>query len=1456
MKRLYHFSLRTTRRLLILLIVLSALLILLGRLLAPLATQYRAEVEEWASDLMGQPVAVGRLQGSWRGLGPVLVLHDLQLFNPRSQRPSLHLKEVRITIGLLDSLRQLSPVVRKVAFISPRLRVTRLQDGAITIGNLDQLNELNPDDGSAAFLLPTHLSLEKGEVIWEDQMVQAPPLRLTDVNLNLRNGGTRHQLNGSVSLPGEHQGRIELAIDLHGQLDKLDSWSARSYMQSSGIDLAFLLNGRVADKYRFNNRRAEIKLWGEWNQDGLISLEGTTQWEQVAITRQAKSALGAARTLQLDHAAGMIRLQRQPTGWRLDLVDLQIKRNGREWPRSQVGVIAEQDTQGYWRFRAGSSRLRLEDIHAISTLFPLPDSGIEQMLRRVAASGSLNNLRLDYRQQAQGDRWSASGEIAQFTSSPWRGLPGVRNLPLRFWMDARQGTISLDATDVALDFADLFRAPLRLRRLQGDLDWQHQPAGDLVISSARLLAENDDIHTLSRLQLTIPAPEQGPLFLDLQSDFWDGDARTTHRYLPTAIMPERVVEWVDRSIGSGHVTQGSALVRGPLADFPFTATRSGRFEVFFNVANLQLDYWPEWPALSNLNADVRFLNNSFDAWASSGEILESRLTAAHARIDQLAHTSPLELTGSVEGPFSDHLRLLRESPLRVDFAPRVKDLEGKGETRLNLTFRLPIVTAANLTLGGRLSFLDTSLQLKEWQLSLSDIRGDLQFDQKHLFAKGITGRVFGRPVRIDVSTPEANPDATRVTATGNLPVATLQQQLPTIDLGAFAAGSSQWQLDLDIPHFAAGPDAPVAVRVSSDLVGIGIDQPAPLGKAAEATRPLLLQTRLNGGPEQPLHIRYGDQVDMALAIDRSRPEQLRLRRGAIVLGGARATLPQAPGLELTGRLERLQLEPWLERIGTPQAATRLPPLNRLALEIGRLEIGGQVTDQVRVSLNRGETHWEGDIISDWAEGGILLPLEASPSATVSARLKRLRLDPWLELLGGSAPDTGTTAPQRLLLTADQLLFKQATVADFSLDLTQRSGDWNGHFSSSHFAGDIRVPRSPLEAPINLTLDHLNLHIDDSLFEGEALRPRAPGERLDPKRIPAVEAQISRVTINDQPFGRLQLITQRRDNGLALQTLSLNSERLQLSASGSWQADPSLASSSRLDLSVSSRDLGAVLQDLQLSTNVDGAAVEIDSRLDWRGTPLDFSTRRLNGQLGMQIGKGRFLKVDPGVGRLFGLFNLGALRRRLTLDFSDIFKKGFTFDSIEGTFLLDEGDAYTNDFRMQGPSANIELSGRIGLGAEDFDALVTITPKISSSIPLAGAIAGGPAVGAALFIAQQLMGDSIDRATRLEYMATGSWDDPVLTPKTRDNPRDNPETDQHPPADDQNTSTGEPEPAEEPGGATDDPVAAPITANGEQTASGAATPDDSPEQPTGLFSRLLDKITPTGPTYPPAAPEQR
>ena len=108
--------------------------------------------------------------------------------------------------------------------------------------------------------------------------------------------------------------------------------------------------------------------------------------------------------------------------------------------------------------------------------------------------------------------------------------------------------------------------------------------------------------------------------------------------------------------------------------------------------------------------------------------------------------------------------------------------------------------------------------------------------------------------------------------------------------------------------------------------------------------------------------------------------------------------------------------------------------------------------------------------------------------------------------------------------------------------------------------------------------------------------------------------------------------------------------------------------------------------------------------------------KIEGQLDMKISEGQFLDINPSAGRLFGLLSIQALPRRLTLDFSDLFDEGFSFDTIEGNFSIQQGHAYTNNLEMLGPSADIYVSGRTGLSTEDYDQIATVTPKISSGLP--------------------------------------------------------------------------------------------------------------------------------------------
>ncbi|MBK1700890.1 AsmA-like C-terminal region-containing protein [Thiococcus pfennigii] len=140
--------------------------------------------------------------------------------------------------------------------------------------------------------------------------------------------------------------------------------------------------------------------------------------------------------------------------------------------------------------------------------------------------------------------------------------------------------------------------------------------------------------------------------------------------------------------------------------------------------------------------------------------------------------------------------------------------------------------------------------------------------------------------------------------------------------------------------------------------------------------------------------------------------------------------------------------------------------------------------------------------------------------------------------------------------------------------------------------------------------------------------------------------------------------------------------------------------------------------------------------------------------------------DADIVRVLGILNLGALQRRLALDFSDLYGKGFSFERIDGELAIGSGSARIDRFRITGPSGDIDIAGRADLIDGQLEQVVTVTPEIGSGVALASAVAGGPLVGAAVYVADQVAGDVVDRLIRYRYRVTGPWADPTMTRSDR------------------------------------------------------------------------------------------
>jgi uncharacterized protein YhdP len=83
---------------------------------------------------------------------------------------------------------------------------------------------------------------------------------------------------------------------------------------------------------------------------------------------------------------------------------------------------------------------------------------------------------------------------------------------------------------------------------------------------------------------------------------------------------------------------------------------------------------------------------------------------------------------------------------------------------------------------------------------------------------------------------------------------------------------------------------------------------------------------------------------------------------------------------------------------------------------------------------------------------------------------------------------------------------------------------------------------------------------------------------------------------------------------------------------------------------------------------------------------------------------------------------------------------------------------SDNFKMEGPTARVEIKGETDLDKETQHLYVKATPFISDTLSLA-AFAGGPAIGAAAYIAQKILKDPLNKIAETEYEIVGTWSDP-------------------------------------------------------------------------------------------------
>jgi len=265
------------------------------------------------------------------------------------------------------------------------------------------------------------------------------------------------------------------------------------------------------------------------------------------------------------------------------------------------------------------------------------------------------------------------------------------------------------------------------------------------------------------------------------------------------------------------------------------------------------------------------------------------------------------------------------------------------------------------------------------------------------------------------------------------------------------------------------------------------------------------------------------------------------------------------------------------------------------------------------------------------------------------------------------------------------------------------------------------------------------------------------EVANPHDYPSITLTANQFETKGKKLGKLELRAVNEASNWNLEALRIENPDFVADMSGVW-SNWRHNSSTRLRLDMDVTDLGKTLERFGYPGTIKGSTATLKGNLAWPDSPQAFAPASLSGDFSLNVDKGQFLKLQPGVGRLLGVVSLQNLPRRLVLDFRDVFSSGFAFDKIAGDVKITQGVMRSDNFVMEGAAAKVNISGETDLARETQNLHVKVEPSISDSLSLA-ALAGGPAVAAGAYIAQKLFKDPLSKLVSYEYDIVGTWDEP-------------------------------------------------------------------------------------------------
>ena len=1215
------------------LLVVVAVSISLLRYTLPHLDKQKYRVEQWLSEQYGVELVIGELSAGWSGIGPTLLLRNVELKQSENSPIGLDVSETQVELDFWGTV------------LAQQINSRRFElSGLHLMIDLEQMHGENSDFPIVDALQSLFLEqLQQFSV--RDSIVEIRTARdkqLIDIQrLSWVNRDSRHQGVGQLKVVELASNSAFFGLDLEGDTDNL---KGTFYARAEELDLTPWLNQFVKTDNEVTKSRGNFVFWAGIEDSAVTEV-------QVELNESEFAWKTPDTEVEASIVGGHLYAKPMPQGWNVDIDNLAL-RSGDESLISSWSALVNKNGDTYVNSRTSVG------IDALLPLFPLVfDQQSHELVEQLSPSVNIDDVYLAFN--------GTVSAYATFSDMSWQqadSLPGIKGMSGDFsWHDGR-GNLSLSVHNSTLEIDNLLPDNIDFQQLSFDLLVESQAQGiEIVIPELTFASELVSF----KQSLQYRSLDN---YLAIEANVDPLSVEKVKALFPAELMGNDTRDYLTRALVSGRVEGAQIIWAGAMDKFPFEKSQ-GVFQAAVQISDAEFSFDERWPSLTDFDISLLFENESLTMWSERGQLMDVELQDLHAVIPTLESDAVLTIDAVGKANGEQVTQLMLASDL-ADSVGSTLDTGVKigGEVVTSLNLHIPL-TGEDVVATGRVALADNNIYLPDLDITFAEATGEVSFINDKVEFEQLDAALLGQAVKVGFSgyQDQQGDYLADINIDGDWDITPLVETYHE-GFKPYLEGQGAWTAKVDLS--IGEKDFNYKLQIDSQLQQLSSKLPEPFAKDAGQNLPLIVRSEGNNQASN-VTLTLGDEISFV------------------------------------GVLPHKEFQ-----------------FSRAHLAIGKSEfVGLGLGFSISADMKEMDfAHWYGAI------SALITHIPSSDSPILAE-------------------------PQRIYVDVDNLLLFGQSLQNLELVAKHSNEDWQLEFNAEQARAKVLLHYDWFEKGIEVEADYINLTEWQGQNGDSGFKPELAS-------LPPISFNCRQCRFQGKDLGQVELALSRVSDGMQIDTLQMRNPNGEVKATGTWYLSDS-GSSTRLIGDFNSSDFGAFLKGFDIDSGIKDSTGDFGFDLSWQHAPYEFNLATLNGDVNWRLSDGYLSEVSDKGSRIFSILSLQSLVRKLSLDFRDVFAKGFFYDKMGGSFQVVDGTADTQDTVIDGGAGEMTIAGHTDLSSQELDYTISFAPNVTSSVPLLVYWMVNPATAIAALAIDQVLTEA-KVISNVQYSLTGTLDEPILT----------------------------------------------------------------------------------------------